>query len=133
MKYLALVFFVATSAFPCLAQNSQTFRACNEKAKTQTEMNACASHELAGVEAQMDEVYNTLLSKKRRSTRSLGKNRSRPKDLARLPRRVHHHVPGKNKQAEYRSMYPMKVSLLCAKLTQKQVAALKELLSKSTD
>jgi uncharacterized protein YecT (DUF1311 family) len=63
LNYLALVLFVASSAFPCLAQNSQTFRTCNEKAKTHTEMNACASNELARVEAQMDGVYNTLLSK----------------------------------------------------------------------
>ena len=55
-KYLALALFVAANAFPCLAQNSQTLRTCNEKAKTQTEMNACASNELARVESQMDDV-----------------------------------------------------------------------------
>jgi hypothetical protein len=35
--------------------------------------------------------------------------------------------PAKNKQAEYGSIYPMEADLLRAKLTQQQVAALKEL------
>ena len=36
--------------------------------------------------------------------------------------------PAKNKQAEYGSIYPMEADLLRAKLTQRQVTALKELL-----
>jgi uncharacterized protein YecT (DUF1311 family) len=131
LKYLALVLLAATSAFPCLAQNSQTLRTCNEKAKTQPEMNACASAELARVESQMDDVYNT-------------KTESQPEALAKIKAAqkawlvyrdayIAAMYPAKNKQTEYGSMYPMKVSLLRAKLTQKQVAALKELLRKSAD
>ena len=36
--------------------------------------------------------------------------------------------PAENKQAEYGSIYPMEAGLLRAKLTQRQVTALKELL-----
>jgi hypothetical protein len=36
--------------------------------------------------------------------------------------------PGKNKQAECGSIYPMHVDLLRSKLTQRQMTALKELL-----
>ena len=36
--------------------------------------------------------------------------------------------PAENKQAEYGSIYPMEADLLRAKLTQRQVTALKELL-----
>jgi len=46
MKYLPIVFLLAAS-LPGLAQDSAQYRACNEKAKTQMEMNACASEEAA--------------------------------------------------------------------------------------
>ena len=49
MRYLAVVFLIAS--LPGLAQNSEQYRACNDKAKTQGEMNACASEEAARVEA----------------------------------------------------------------------------------
>ena len=133
-KCLALVLFVASGAFPSLAQNSQTLRTCNEKAKTQMEMTACASNELARVETQMDDVYNTLLSKTESQPEALAKIKSAQKAwLVYRDAYIAAMYPAKNKQAEYGSMYPMKVSLLRAKLTQKQVAALKELLRKSTD
>jgi len=133
-KYLALALFAAAGAFPCLAQNSQTFRTCNEKAKTQSEMNACASAELARVEAQMDDVYNTLLTKTESQPEALAKIKAAQKAwLVYRDAYVAAMYPAKNKLTEYGSMYPMKVSLLRAKLTQKQVAALKELLRKSTD
>ena len=133
-KYLALVLFVATSAFPGLAQNSQAFRSCDEKAKTQTQMNACASDEPARLEAQMDDLYNTLLSKTESQPLALAKIKAAQKAwLVYRDAYIAAMYPAKNKQAEYGSMYPMKGSLLRAKLTQKQVAALKELLRKSTD
>jgi hypothetical protein len=47
LKYVAVVLFTIFATFPCLAQNSQTFRTCIEKAKTQAEMNQCTSNELA--------------------------------------------------------------------------------------
>ena len=134
LKYLALVLLAATSAFPCLAQNSQTLRTCNEKAKTQPEMNACASAELARVEAQMDDVYNTLLTKTESQPEALAKIKAAQKAwLVYRDAYIAAMYPAKNKQTEYGSMYPMKVNMLRAKLTQKQVAALKELLRKSTD
>jgi uncharacterized protein YecT (DUF1311 family) len=97
-------------------------------------MNACASNELARVEAQMDDVYNTLPSKTADQPEALAKIKAAQK--ARLVYRdacIAAMYPAKNKQAEYGSVSPMKVSLLGAKLTQKQLAALKELLRKSTE
>jgi uncharacterized protein YecT (DUF1311 family) len=134
LKYAAVVLFTIFSTFSCQAQNSQTFRTCNEKAKTQTEMNECASNELARVEAQMDDIYNSLLSKTASQPEALAKIKAAQKTwLVYRDAYVAAMYPAKNKQAEYGSMYAMKVNLLRAKLTQKQVAALKELLRKSTD
>jgi uncharacterized protein YecT (DUF1311 family) len=134
LKYAAVVLSSIFATFPCLAQNSQTFRTCNEKAKTQAEMNECASNELARVEAQMDDIYNSLLSKTAAQPEALAKIKAAQKAwLVYRDAYIAAMYPAKNKQAEYGSMYPMKVSLLRAKLTQKQVAALKELLRKSAD
>ena len=41
--------------------------------------------------------------------------------------------PAKDKQAEYGSIYPMEADLLRAKLTQRQVTALRELLQQYND
>jgi len=60
---LRLAYSCPKATFPSFSQDSLTFRACNEKGKTQAEMNGCASNELARDEAQIDDIYNTLLSK----------------------------------------------------------------------
>jgi hypothetical protein len=39
------------ASLPGLAQNSEQYRACNDKAKTQGEMNACVNDEAARVDA----------------------------------------------------------------------------------
>jgi uncharacterized protein YecT (DUF1311 family) len=61
MRYLAVVFFVAFNSFPCRAQNSEQYGTCNQKAKTQSEMNACANQEAARVDAELHDVYRKLL------------------------------------------------------------------------
>src|SRR5260370_34152192 len=61
MRYLAIAFLIAS--LPVLAQDSAQYRACNEKAKAQMEMNACAGDEAARVDAELNDVYRKLLSK----------------------------------------------------------------------
>jgi uncharacterized protein YecT (DUF1311 family) len=51
------------NSFLCLAQNSEQYRNCSEKAKTQAEMNACANQEAARADAELNGVYRNLLSK----------------------------------------------------------------------
>lgn len=63
MKFLVIVFYVALNSFPCLAQDSEQYRTCNEKAKTQTETNACANEKAVRADAELSNVYRTLLSK----------------------------------------------------------------------
>jgi hypothetical protein len=45
MRCLTLVLFAVSSPFLCLAQDSPQYHACDEKAKTQLEMNICAFEE----------------------------------------------------------------------------------------
>jgi uncharacterized protein YecT (DUF1311 family) len=128
-KNLAVLLFIAFGSFPCLAQNSERFRTCNEKAKTQTEMNVCANEEAVRIDAELNNVYRTLLSKAGSQPEAVAKIKVAERAwIAYRDAYIDAMYPAKDKQGEYGTMYPMEVELLYAKLTQQQVVALKELL-----
>jgi Lysozyme inhibitor LprI len=60
MKCLAFALLIVS--LPVLAQDSAQYSACNEKAKTQMEMNACASEEAARADADLNDVYRKVLA-----------------------------------------------------------------------
>ena len=127
MKYLPIVFLLAS--LPGLAQDSAQYRACNKKAKTQAEMNACASEEAARADAELNEVYRKLLSQAASQEEAAAKIKAAERAwIAYRDAYMDAMYPAKNKQAEYGSIYPMEADLLRTKLTQRQVMALKELL-----
>ena len=127
MRYLAIVFLIAS--LPGLAQDSAQYRACNDKAKTQVEMNACASEEAARLDAQLNDVYRKLLSQAASQQEAVAKIKAAERAwIVYRDAYMDAMYPAKDKQAEYGSIYPMEADLLRAKLTQQQVAALKELL-----
>ena len=127
MKYLLIVFLLAS--LPGLAQDSAQYRACNDKAKTQTEMNACASEEAARADAELNEVYRKVLAQAGKQEEAVAKIKAAERAwIAYRDAYMDAMYPAKNKQAEYGSIYPMEADLLRAKLTQRQVTALKELL-----
>jgi uncharacterized protein YecT (DUF1311 family) len=126
MRCLVVVFLLAS--FSVLAQESARYRACNDKAKTQTEMNACASDEAARNDAELNEVYRKLLSQAASEPEAVAKIKTAEAWLAYRDAYMDAMYPAKNKQVEYGSIYPMEAALLRAKLTQRQVTALKELL-----
>jgi uncharacterized protein YecT (DUF1311 family) len=103
--------------------------ACNEKAKTQTEINACASDEAARADAELNEVYRKVLAEAGKQEEAVAKIKAAERAwIAYRDAYMDAMYPAKNKQAEYGSIYPMEADLLRAKLTQRQVTALKELL-----
>ena len=127
MRYLAIVFLIAS--LPALAQDSAQYRACNGKAKAQMEMNACASDEAARVDAALNDVYRKLLSKAASPPEAAAKIKAAERAwIAYRDAYMDAMYPAKDKQAEYGSIYPMEADLLRAKLTERQVTALKELL-----
>ena len=129
MRYLAVVFFVGVISSACFAQNSEQYRTCNDNAKTQAEMNACANKEAARVDAELNDVYRSLLSKAESQPEAVAKIKAAERAwIAYRDAYIDAMYPAKDKQAEYGSVYPMEVDLLRAKLTQQQVAALKEML-----
>ena len=50
-------------SFACFAQDSAEYRACSDKANTQSEMTACASDEAARVDAKLKTTYRALLAR----------------------------------------------------------------------
>jgi uncharacterized protein YecT (DUF1311 family) len=129
MKYAAIVLFAAFSAFPCLAQYSDDYRACNDKANTQAEMNACASEEARRADNDLDEIYGLLLSKAASHREAAAKIKAAERAwVAYRDAYMDAMYPAENKQVEYGSIYPLEANLLRGKLTRQQAAALKELL-----
>jgi uncharacterized protein YecT (DUF1311 family) len=129
MKFLVVLPLVFLSSFSCLAQDSEQFRACNEKAKSQAEMNVCANEEATRTDTELNNVYRTLLSKAGSQQEAVAKIQNAERAwIAYRNAYIDAMYPAKNKQTEYGTMYPMVVALLQAKLMRQQVAALKDLL-----
>jgi uncharacterized protein YecT (DUF1311 family) len=111
-----------------MAQDSVLFRACNEKAKSQAEMNVCANEEAVRTDTELNNVYRTLLSKAGSQPDAVAKIQNAERAWIEYRNAyIDAMYPAKNKQAEYGTMYPMEVALLHAKLTRQPVAALKDL------
>ncbi len=126
MKFLAAAF--SLSALPTFAQDSSQYRACIGKAKTQTELNACASEEAARADAKLNEAYRKLLERGVRDSEPLTKLKVAENAwVAYRDAYMDAMYPAKDKQAEYGSLYPMESDLLRAKLTERQVQAVAEL------
>lgn len=131
MNYLVLVFLLVSS--PSFAQNSAPYRACTEKAKTQAEMNTCASQEAGRIDVQLNDEYHKLLSKVASQPEAVAKIKAAERAwIAYRDAYIEAMYPAKNKQAEYGTIYPMEADLLRAKLTQQHLTALKELLQQYT-
>ena len=129
MRCLAVVLFIALNPFPCHGQSSAPYRTCSEKANTQAEMNACANQEAARVDGELNNVYRKLLSRVASQPKAVAKIKLAERAwVAYRDAYMDAMYPAKDKQAEYGSIYPMEADLLRAKLTQRQVTALKELL-----
>ena len=129
MRYLGLVLFIAFTPWASFAQNSEQYRACSEKAKTQAQMNACANEEARRVDAELNRIYGKLVSKAEGNAAGVAKVKAAQRAwIAYRDGYIDAMYPAEDKQAEYGSVYPMDVDLLRAKLTRQQIAALKELL-----
>jgi uncharacterized protein YecT (DUF1311 family) len=92
-------------------------------------MNACASDEAARTDSELNEVYRKLLGQAAKQEEAVAKIKAAERAwVAYRDAYMAAIYPAKDKQAEYGSIYPMEADLLRAKLTQRQVTALKELL-----
>jgi uncharacterized protein YecT (DUF1311 family) len=133
MKYLMIAVFVSFISFAGFAQDSETYRACSGKANTQAEMTACASEEAARVDAKLNTTYRSLLSKVASQPEAVAKIKAAEKAwIAYRDSYIEATYPAKDKATEYGSIYPLDVALLRAKLTQRQISALEDMLRRYT-
>jgi uncharacterized protein YecT (DUF1311 family) len=124
--------FLLLASTLCCAQDSATYRACSQRAITQSEMNACASNEAKRADNALNKVYKQLLSKVRDNPLATAKIRGAQRAwVAYRDAYIEAMYPAKDKAAEYGSMFPMEVALLTAKLTGQQISALRDILRKN--
>jgi uncharacterized protein YecT (DUF1311 family) len=134
MKALATVLLFGLSSLPLFAQVSDKYRRCDEDAKSQFEMNACASEEAARDDAELNREYRKLLSIAEKDHERTAKIKSMEKAwIAFRDAYLEAMYPAKDKQAEYGSIFPMEADLLRAKLTQQQIAALREMQTQGSE
>ena len=127
MRHLPLLFLLVSLA--SVAQESVEYRACLDKATTQMAMNTCASEDAARVDARLNDVYHKLLAEAAKQPDAVDNIKAAEKAwIAYRDAYVEAMYPAKDKQVEYGSIYLMNVSLLRAKLTERQITEVKELL-----
>jgi uncharacterized protein YecT (DUF1311 family) len=128
MRVLVTLLFLGVRPAPFFAQISEEYRKCDSTANSQFEMNACASDEAARNDAELNREYRKLLAIAEKEQNSLEKIKSMERTwIAYRDAYMDAMFPAKDKQAEYGSMFPMEADIVRAKLTQQQIAALKEL------
>jgi uncharacterized protein YecT (DUF1311 family) len=133
MKSLVVAFLTTVISCACFAQNSAEYRACSDKANTQSEMTACASDEAARVDAKLNATYRALLAKVASQPEALAKIKAAQRAwIAYRDAYIEATYPAKDKATEYGSIYPLEVTLLRAKLTQRQVVAVEDMLQHYT-
>ena len=129
MKCLVVAFLMTVISFACFAQDSAEYRACSDKANTQSEMTACASDEAARVDAKLKTKYRALLARVTSQPEALAKIKAAERAwTAYRDAYIEATYPAEDKATEYGSIYPLDVNLLRAKLTRRQVAALEDML-----
>ena len=129
MKCLVVAFLITVISFACFAQDSAEYRACSDKANTQSEMTACASDEAARVDAKLKTTYRALLARVTSQPEALAKIKAAERAwIAYRDAYIEATYPAEDKATEYGSIYPLDVNLLRAKLTRRQVAALEDML-----
>lgn len=130
MRFTAILFLIALGSLPCLAQDSQQFLACNKKAATQIEINACASAEADRVDNELNGVYRKLLAAANDDAQAVTKIKTAERAwVAYRDAYLEAMYPAEDKRAEYGSIYPMELDMLRAKLSRVQIAALQDLLA----
>jgi uncharacterized protein YecT (DUF1311 family) len=133
MKSLVVAILMTVISCLCFAQDSAEYRACSDKANTQSEMTACASDEAARVDVKLNTTYRALLARVASQPEALAKIKAAQRAwIAYRDAYIDATYPAKDKAAEYGSMYALDVALLRAKLTQRQIAAVEDMLQRYT-
>jgi uncharacterized protein YecT (DUF1311 family) len=126
MARLDVALALSLVAFPLMAQTSE--ERCLETAFTRAEVNGCVSDEVRRVEAELNDVYQKLLSTVSQDPAAVAKVRASEKAwMAYRDLYIEAMWPAQNKQI-YGSMLLAKAMQLRTKLTRQHIDSVKELL-----
>jgi uncharacterized protein YecT (DUF1311 family) len=130
MEKPALGLLILLAAPSCFCQDSPQSRACFDKAVTQAEITACASGEAARADAELNRVYQVLLTATKGNTSGTAKIKAAERAwIAYRDAHIEAMYPAADKQAEYGSIFPSEANDLYAKLTKRQIEALNDLVN----
>jgi len=128
-RLLAGVLFTVIGSTAAPVQNSEQYTRCIEKATTQGAMHVCANEEAQRADAELNDIYQRLVSAAGNQADAVEKIRVAERAwIAYRNAYIEEMYPAKDKQGAYGSTFPMDVDLLRARLTREQTGALKDLL-----
>ena len=126
----AIIFLTVTllSALPITASQDK-YKDCTKSANTQLELTQCAGDDAKRADAELNSVYQQLLSKAKGNEHAIEKIRAaqrawisfRDAQLAAV-------FPREDKQAAYGSMYAMCYANIAAEMTRERTAQLRRML-----
>ena len=102
---------------------------CWKAAMTQSDMNRCAGEDASAADAELNRVYQKLLSKIKADDNASKKVRSAQRAwIAFRDAQVEALFPAADKQGEYGSMYPLCHSKVTTAITRERIAQLRRML-----
>jgi uncharacterized protein YecT (DUF1311 family) len=121
---IALLLFVSTSVVSQSKENP-----CWKKAMAQSEMNHCASEDARAADAELNHVYQDLLSKTKGDANAAKKLRDAQRAwIAFRDAELRALYPAEDKQREYGSIYPMCYAKMVTAMTKDRTAELLRML-----
>jgi uncharacterized protein YecT (DUF1311 family) len=121
----------AVASGTMLAQDSKQLDRCMDRAGTQLGMNSCANEEALRAEAELKNLQQKLVLAARTEPGAIDKIEAAAKAwIAYRDAYQEAMYPAKDKQLAYGSIFPMEFGLLRARLTRRQIQALRELLKR---
>jgi uncharacterized protein YecT (DUF1311 family) len=128
MKHAAFVMALGMICLPCLAQKDSQYVACNKSAKTQSQLNDCASAEAKRVDAKRNEAYAKLLSKVSQDQVAVTKVKAAEEAwISYRNAYIDAAYPAKDRTTAYGSAVTVEIDLLIAEVTQDHIKALTRL------
>jgi uncharacterized protein YecT (DUF1311 family) len=124
-KVNAIVFLAALTSAQCLAQYSEMYGRCFEKALTQHALHVCANEEAVRTDTQLNELYQKILAQSKGKSALLVKVRTLERIwITYRDAYIDAMYPADDKQLEYGTSFPTEVDLLRVRLTKQHIAIL---------
>jgi uncharacterized protein YecT (DUF1311 family) len=121
---IVLLLLISTSAVSQSKENP-----CWKTAMAQSEMNHCAGEDARKADAELNRVYQNLLSKMKGDVSATKKVREAQRAwVAFRDAQLEALYPAENKQGEYGSIYPMCYAIVVTTMTKERTAQLRRML-----